>query len=74
MRIKYENYECIFIHEKGNRTSCGCSFLAHAFNEFEKDKTAVKMTIFKSTHNNTRLKAYEKVIKKRDGTLTRAKL
>ena len=56
MRIKYKNYEAILIHEKGNRSSYGCDFLAEAVRRFESSKTAVSMIVFKATHNNTRLK------------------
>lgn len=55
-RIKYQNYEAILIHEKGNRTGFGSDFINEALVKFKNSKTAVKMILFKSTHNNTRLK------------------
>lgn len=58
MRIKYKNYEALMIHEKGNRTSFGCDFAAEALRRFKESKTAVRMVLFISTHNNTRLKKY----------------
>lgn len=60
MRIKYSNYEAILIHEKGNRTGFGCDFHAEAIRIFAGSKTAIKMILFKSTHNNTRLKIIAK--------------
>ena len=56
MRIKYANYEALLIHEKGNRSRFGCDFAAEALRRFKASKTAVKMVLFVSTHNNTRLK------------------
>ena len=58
MRIKYANYEALLIHEKGNRSSFGCDFEAEALRRFKASKTAVKMVLFVSTHNNTRLKKH----------------
>lgn len=55
---KFRNYEALFIHEKGNRTSFSCDFAAEALDRFRKSPTSVKMILFKSTHNNTRLKKY----------------
>ncbi len=58
MRVKYKNYEALMIHEKGNRTGFGCDFAAEALRRFKESKTAVRMVLFVSTHNNTRLKKY----------------
>lgn len=58
MRIKYKNYEALIIHEKGNRTGFGCDFAAEALRRFKESKTAVRMVLFASTHNNTRLKKH----------------
>jgi hypothetical protein len=58
MRIKYANYEALLIHEKGNRSGFGCDFAIEALRRFKASKTAVKMVLFVSTHNNTRLKKY----------------
>lgn len=58
MRIKYKNYEALIIHEKGNRTGFGCDFAAEALRRFKESKTAVRMVLFVSTHNNTRLKKH----------------
>ena len=58
MRIKYKNYEALLIHEKGNRSGFGCDFADQALKRFKESKTAVKMVLFVSTHNNTRLKKY----------------
>ena len=46
------------IHEKGNRTGFGCDFAAEALRRFKESKTAVRMVLFVSTHNNTRLIKY----------------
>jgi len=46
------------IHEKGNRTGFGCDFGYEALRRFKESKTAVRMVLFVSTHNNTRLKKY----------------
>jgi hypothetical protein len=58
MRIKYKNYEALMIHEKGNRSGFGCDFADEALKRFQASKTAVRMVLFVSTHNNTRLKKY----------------
>ena len=58
MRIKYKNYEALMIHEKGNRSRFGCDFADEALKQFQATKTAVRMVLFVSTHNNTRLKKY----------------
>ena len=58
MQIKYKNYEALLIHEKGNRTGFGCDFADEALKRFKASKTAVKMVLFVSTHNNTRLKKH----------------
>lgn len=58
MRIKYKNYEALLIHEKGNRSGFGCDFADLALKRFKESKTAIKMVLFVSTHNNTRLKKY----------------
>lgn len=58
VRIKYRNYEALLIHEKGNRTGYGCDFAAEALRHFKSSKTAVKMILWVSTHNNTRLKLH----------------
>ncbi len=46
------------IHEKGNRSRFGCDFAAEALKQFQATKTAVRMVLFVSTHNNTRLKKH----------------
>jgi hypothetical protein len=58
MKIKYRNYEALIIHEKGNRTGFGCDFADEALKTFKASKTAIQMVLFRSTHNNTRLKKH----------------
>jgi hypothetical protein len=55
---KFGNYEALLIHEKGNRSGFSCDFANEAIKRFKASKTAVKMVLFVSTHNNTRLKKY----------------
>lgn len=57
-KIKFKNYEALIIHEKGNRTGFGCDFANEALDKFKTSKTAIKMILFVSTHNNTRLKKF----------------
>lgn len=57
-RNKYANYEAILIHEAGNKTRFGCDFAGEALRKFKASKTAVKMIVWQSTYNNTRLKKY----------------
>ena len=58
MKIKFQNYEALLIHEKGNRSAFGCNYADEALKKFTARKTAVKMVLFVSTHNNTRLKKH----------------
>ena len=58
MKTKFKNYEAIYTHEKGNKTRMGCDFAAEAMKRFKESRTATKMELFKSTHNNTRLKKH----------------
>lgn len=59
MKVKYRNYEAVFIHFDGTKTSFGCDFGNEALEKFKSIKTAQKMLLYISTHNNTRLKLCE---------------
>jgi len=58
MSIKYKNYEALLIHKKGNRSRFGCDSTGEALKRFMESKTAIRMLLFISTHNKTRLKKY----------------
>jgi hypothetical protein len=57
-KVKFSNYEALFIHKKGNRTGGRYDFAHEALKAFKRSKTAIKCVVFKATHNNTRLKKF----------------
>ncbi len=55
MRIKYSKWEAILIHEEGNKTMLGADSSHELLDYYKKSETTVRMILYKSTHNNTRL-------------------
>jgi hypothetical protein len=55
---RYKNYELLLVHPSGNTTNMGVDFFGEALRYFQNHPTAVKMIVFKATHNNTRLEKH----------------
>jgi len=62
-KIKYANYEALFIHEAGNRTSGSYNGSMEAIKIFYNDPKKIILRLYKSTNNNTRLKLIDTYIK-----------
>ena len=54
--VKFANYEALYIHKAGNRTSGSYDGPMEAIRIFFNDPNKTILKLWKSTHNNTRLK------------------
>jgi len=54
--VKFANYEALYIHRAGNKTSGSYDGPMEAIRIFFNDPRKIILKLYKSTHNNTRLK------------------
>lgn len=62
-KIKFKNYEAIFIYPDKKRTSKGFDFLKELETYFN-NSNAIEVKILKASHNNTRIKFLKSISKK----------